>query len=523
LVIRQLLYYNRVRVAMSKLISTKDMRILEMNAEYFGLSNLQLMENAGCAVSREVEARFPQRKTRVVLFCGLGGNGGDGFVAARHLISLGYQVVVVLAGNATEIKHEATSVNWRILEPLLDSDDVFQVGDSSQVPDLKADVIVDALLGVGLQGIVRQPHHRLIEMINEMKAWRLAVDVPSGLDSESGEILGQAVKADMTVTFHKEKPGLQKNRDSIGDLVVTEIGIPVEFETFAGPGDIPSIVMKRPGDSHKGDFGKLLILGGSQTYSGAPSLVALAAMRTGVDVTYIASPEKTAYSISSMDPNLITLKLPGPYLSLKHVPKVINWLKRVDAFVIGPGLGTHDEMKKTIDQILVAAEDAEVPVVLDADGLKTFAETPRPLRVASVLTPHRGEYLMLTQKDLPSDVKTSVEKVKKTARKLNTVILLKGQTDIISDGERVKLNFSGNPGMTVGGTGDVLSGIVGGFLAQGIYPFRAATAAAFVNGVAGDFVKQEKGYHMLATDLLEWIPKIIDDPMNAQKVCRSGK
>lgn len=511
-----------MNASVGEVISTRDMRILETNAEYFGLSNLQLMENAGRSIANEVVVRFPNRKTCVAIFCGLGGNGGDGFAAARHLVSLGYRVNVIVAGKSTEIKHDDALKNWLVLKHLLDSNSIYQVRDSSQIPDLKADVVVDALLGIGSKGALRQPILDLIKMMNRMETWHLAVDIPTGLDSDSGEISDQAFKADLTVTFYKAKPGLLKADDYVGELSVKNIGLPKILETYAGPGDVKSVAIDRPTKSHKGDFGKLLVVGGSQTFSGAPALVALAALRTGVDLTYIMAPEKTAYSISAMDPNLITFKLSGAHLNSNNVSKVKEFLKKVNAIVVGPGLGVHEETKEAVEEIIDIAEESGIPVVLDADGLKAFADFKRPLRVSSVLTPHKGEYLTLTGKELPIDSKESVEKVKKTAQKLNTVILLKGETDIISDGKRVKLNFTGNPGMTVGGTGDILSGIVGAFIAQGASSFEAATAAAFVNGVAGDFVKNEKGYHMLATDLLEWIPKIIDDPMCAKKVKKCG-
>lgn len=503
-------------------ITSREMCVLETNAEYFGISKLQLMENAGRVIAHEIAARFQRKKTRVAVFCGLGGNGGDGFVATRHLISLGYPVQVFIAGRPADIKYEAALKNWIALDHLRDSFDFCQVIDSSQLPDLKAEVVVDALLGIGLKDAPRQPILELIKTMNRMKAWRLAVDAPTGLDADSGIVFSDAVNADLTITFHKVKPGLLKAKEYIGELIVKDIGLPEILERFAGPGDVAAVVKSRPVESHKGDFGRLLVVGGSQTYSGAPALVALAALRVGVDIVYIAAPEKTAYSISSMNPNLITIKLPGSHLNSGDVSKVKGILKKVTAVVIGPGLGLHSETKEAVNEIVIAAEELGTPIVLDADGLKAFAEFKRPLRVPSVLTPHMGEYYILTGKELPHNAEESVKKVKKTAAKLDTVILLKGRTDVISDGRQVKLNFSGNPGMTVGGTGDILSGVVGAFMAQHADPFKGATAAAFVNGAAGDFVKSEKGYHMLATDLLDWIPKVMDDPMSHLKVRKGG-
>jgi hydroxyethylthiazole kinase-like uncharacterized protein yjeF len=480
------------------------------------------MENAGRGIASEISKRFPPKKARIAVFCGLGGNGGDGFVAARHLLSLGYRVQVVVAGRVSDITHEATLRNLQVLQSLRSSVAIHEVVDSSQVPEIKADVVVDALLGIGMKGIPRQPILQLIRTINETQAFCLAVDTATGLDSDSGDVSGEAVKADLTLTFHKAKPGLLKTKEYVGELVIKDIGLPKIMEEFAGPGDVSLAVKPRPAEAHKGDFGKVLVVGGSETYSGAPSLVALAALRTGADLAYIAAPEKTSYAISSTTPDLIAIKLEGTHLNLDNVSQIRDYLGRVTAVVVGPGLGLHAETKRTVERIIAAAEEVGTPLLLDADGLKAFAEFKRPLKVPLVLTPHAGEYVTLTGKELPVDPEQKTEAVKKTAAKLNAVILLKGNVDIISDGRRIKLNFTGNPGMTVGGTGDVLSGVVGAFLAQQVDPFAAAVAGAFVNGAAGDFVKSERGYHMVATDLLEWIPRVIDDPMSHSKVRKSA-
>ena len=506
----------------AEVITTREMQVLEINAEYFGVSRLQLMENAGRSIASEIIARFPSKKTRVVVFCGLGGNGGDGFVATRHLLASGYRVEVIVAGKTADIRHEASRKNWVALQSLRNSLAIHEVTDSSQVPDIKADAIIDALLGIGLKGPPRQPVLQLIKTINGLQAFRLSVDTPTGIDSESGEPLGETVKANLTITFHRPKAGLLRAKEYVGELLVKNVGLPRTFETFAGPGNVSLVVKPRPAESHKGDFGKLLVIGGSETYSGAPALVALAALRTGVDLTYIAAPEKTAYAISCMTPNVITIKLKDAHLNPDNVSQIRQYLEKSTATVIGPGLGLHEETKKAVGEIVAAAEEIGIPLLLDADGLKAFAEFKRPLQTPLVLTPHAGEYTILTSKELPSNLEEKAERVKKTAARLNAVILLKGNTDIISDGKKVRLNFTGNPGMTVGGTGDVLSGVVGGFMAQQAEAFEAAVAGAFINGAAGDFVKSEKGYHMMPTDLLDWIPKVIENPMTHLKVRTSA-
>jgi hydroxyethylthiazole kinase-like uncharacterized protein yjeF len=502
-------------------ITSREMRALELNAEYFGVSLLQLMENAGRNVALEIASRFP-REQKIAIFCGLGGNGGDGFVAARHLLSQGFKVSVILAGKGRDIRHEAALKNWCALQPLREAIPVQEVTDSSAIPNVDAEIVVDALLGTGTKGKLKPPITQIVEHINALAAFKLAVDVPTGVDSDTGEVLGNAVKANVTVTFHKAKTGLRAAKKYVGEQVVSDIGLPHEIEKFAGPGDVLLTKKTRTASAHKGDFGRLLVIGGSKVFSGAPALVSLAALRTGVDIVYLAAPAKTAYAVSSFSPDLITLKLKGDHLSSGNLEALQPYLETVDAVVMGPGMGVDAETREFVRESVTAIESAGKPLLLDADGLKAFAEFKRALRVPLVLTPHAGEYAILTGRKLSESLEERIAEVQETAEALNAVILLKGQVDLVCDAKRVKLNFTGNPGMTVGGTGDVLSGIVGALIAQKADPFEAAVAGAFVNGAAGDFVAGDIGYHLVATDLLEWIPRVLDDPMSHLKVRKTG-
>jgi NAD(P)H-hydrate epimerase len=503
--------------SVEKSITSREMRALEFNSEYFGVSRLQLMENAGREIALEVASRFPQAKP-VVVFCGPGGNGGDGFVAARHLISMGFKVTIILAGRVQDVSDEAALKNLGALRSLGENMPFVEAYDSKLVPDVTAEIVIDALLGTGTKGTLRQPILQMVKQINSMEAFKIAVDVPTGIDSDTGETLGEAVRADLTVTFHRTKKGLGRAKKYVGKLVVKNIGIPREYEKFAGPGDVTLVTKPRPTDSHKGDFGRLLVVGGSETYSGAPTLVALGAMRTGVDLVYVAAPRQTALAISSISPDLITIKLEGEHLNPSNVGTLKTYFQTVDAISMGPGLGLHPETVKTVKTLVELAENFGRPLLLDADALKAFVGFKRKLKMPVVLTPHAGEYAILTGKKVPHEFSARVEDVRNTAAQLEAVILLKGAVDVVSDGRRVKINFSGNPGMTVGGTGDVLSGVVSALLAQKIDPFESATAGAFVNGAAGDFAFEDKGYHMVATDLIEWIPRVLNDPLSHLKV-----
>jgi hydroxyethylthiazole kinase-like uncharacterized protein yjeF len=502
-------------------ITSREMRALEVNAEYFGVSLLQLMENAGRNVALEIASRFPKEQ-KIAVFCGLGGNGGDGFVAARHLLSRGFKVSVILAGKGKDIRHEAALKNWYALQPLRESIPIQEVTNSSAIPQVNAGVVVDALLGTGTKGKLKPPITQMVEYINGLAAFKIAVDVPTGIDSDTGEVLGTAVKANVTVTFHKAKAGLRAAKKYVGELVVRDIGLPHEVEKLAGPGDILLVKKPRTASAHKGDFGRLLVIGGSEVFSGAPALVSLAALRTGADIVYLAAPAKTAYAVSSVSPNLITLKLKGDHLTAGNVTALQPYLETIDAVVMGPGIGLHAETREFVKACVTAVESAGKPLLLDADGLKAFAEFKRQLKVPLVLTPHAGEYAILTGRNLSGNLEERSAEVQETAAELKAVVLLKGQVDVVCDAKRVKLNFTGNPGMTVGGTGDVLSGIVGALLAQKADPFEAAVAGAFVNGAAGDFVAGDIGYHLVATDLLKWIPRVLDDPMSHLKVRNTG-
>ena len=505
---------------MSDAISSSEMRALELNAEYLGVSPAQLMENAGCAVSREIISRFKSEKNRIAVFSGVGRKGGDGFVAARHLASLGYRVTVVLIGNPQDIKAKVVQDNLRSILSMSHSVETIIAHDSSLIPSLNVDVVVDALLGIGAIGPLRPPLLQAVKTINKSKAFKVAIDLPTGVNPDNGQILGDAVVADLTVSFHRPKVGLLKASKYVGELSVASIGIPKEAGTYVGPGDVLIVRKPRPSESHKGDFGRLLIIGGNETFAGAPTLVALAALRVGVDLAYVAAPSKTAHDIASMAPDLITVKLEGEHLNPRNVGVIEEWLKRSDAVVFGPGLGLHEDTVKAVGEVISVIRKAKKPLLLDADALKAFPESESKVDFPVVFTPHSGEFKILTGKAPPKELQERVKCVQEAAETLRAVILLKGPVDIISNGEAVKLNFAHNPGMTAGGTGDVLSGIVGAFLAQGFEPFRSAVAGAFVNGAAGDFVAKEIGYHILPTDIVDWIPKVIEDPMAHAKIKR---
>ncbi len=500
---------------MSETISSLEMRIVDRNADALGVSTLLLMENAGRAVADVVEEKLGGLKgKRIVVFVGAGGKAGDGITAARHMASRGARVVLYMLTPPDRIEHEATRIQFEAVEKMDLSVEIKIVKDLADIPEsIEADAVVDALLGIGIRGKVRTLYARAIEAINKFHGLRIAIDVPSGIDPDSGEVMGVAVRATVTVTLHKAKPGLLKASDYVGELRVVSIGIPPEAELYVGPGDLEYRFKPRSMKAHKGSSGRVLVIGGSETFTGAPALSALAALRTGVDLAYVAVPERAADIVASYSPDLITIKLPGrDYLVPEHIEALKLWIERVDAVVIGPGLGLREETFEAVWRIVELVKNLGKPLVVDADALKALARRRELLGGKMVVTPHAGEFKTLFGIELTEDLDTRMRIVKEQAAKYGVVVLLKSWVDVVSDGVRVKLNKVHAPAMAVGGTGDTLTGIVAALIARGIPLFEAAFLGAFVNGLAGCIAYHELGDHILASDLLKYIPEAMNRP-----------
>jgi NAD(P)H-hydrate epimerase len=493
---------------LSEFLTVKEMVAIEMNASYLGISTQLMMENAGRAIANEIATRFP-KGIKIIAVSGLTGNGGDALAAARHLACMGYNVESMVLGDPENITLQNSRVNYNAVAHMKDSVKLTIIKDSSLIPKIEADVIIDGLIGTSLKGPLRPPFLQVVQAVNRAQAYRVSVDIPTGMEAETGKIHGDAVKADLTLTFHKPKMGYQHNPQATKELIPISIGIPPEAEHYIGPGDVYMLHPDRNPDSHKGMWGSLLIVGGSETYSGAPTLSSMAAYRMGLDLVYTAVPETAAGAVASASPSMITVKLKGDKLSLKNLNQIETVLEKVTAVAVGPGLGTALDTIEAVGKLLEMVNEKGVPLVLDADGLKAYAKNPIKLRTPRVFTPHSKEFSLLTGKTVKGDHLEKGAIVQKEAEKLDSVILLKGKVDIISDGKYTRYNWTGNPGMTVGGTGDVLTGIVGAYLAQGVTPFYASGAAAFINGKAGDRAADKLGYHLMPEDLINEIPTVI--------------
>jgi len=455
---------------------------LDMNCQYFGLLPLQLMENAGAALASEALAMAQGRKIAIV--AGRGNNGGDAFVAARHLDRS--EVTVFLLGRERDISTDEARSNWRILRNL--GFHLVELGDADDLPLMDYDLIIDAILGTGVRGPVRGLEAAAILAINSSGKPVLSVDVPSGWGTET------VVQSDLTVTFHKPKLGMS------GRFKTAKIGIPAEAEFFAGPGDV-WLVGRREPDSHKGDSGRVLVIGGGP-YTGAPALTALAALRSGADIVTVAAPKGASKIIAGFSPNLIVRELSKDHLCPDDVDILKDLIPQHHVVVMGMGLGRDPETADALAEIIPLCDKT----VIDADALQP------DLPLKGIVTPHAGEFHRISSIRLAESrgagYKNRIEPVRDFAKDRGLVVLLKGRVDLITDGTTVRGNSTGNPGMTVGGTGDILAGVVASFYSRAP-ALRAAVAAAFVNGRAGDLVYKERDFGMVATDLLEKIPEAI--------------
>ncbi|POG55022.1 bifunctional ADP-dependent NAD(P)H-hydrate dehydratase/NAD(P)H-hydrate epimerase [Haloferax marisrubri] len=464
------------------------MAAVDLNAEALGVPRKQLMESSGNAVARACRD-LAEPGASVAIVAGRGNNGGDALVAARFLKA--YDVTVHLLGRPETISTDIARENWDAL--VAGEADRRTVTDSAAFDLGDPDLVVDAMLGTGVTGALREPEATAASAINESSAAVLAVDVPSGVDADTGDAAGLAVDADRVVTFHDDKPGLG---DLDCEVVVADIGIPEAAELFTGPGDL--LALDRDAQSHKGDHGDVLVVGGGP-YTGAPALAAQSALRAGADLARIACPEAVSREVQGYSENLIVRGFSGDRLTPEHVPSLLDFADDRDAVVFGPGLGDADESLDAVREFLAAYDGT---AVVDADALQVVPEVDTEATL--ICTPHQGELAKMGG-ETDADWETRSDLVREFAADLGHTLLVKGAYDVVSDGDAVRVNRTGNPGMTVGGTGDVLAGATGA-LAAVLPPLDAAAVAAYANGRAGDLAAEAFGGGLVATDLLERLP-----------------
>ncbi len=486
--------------------TAQEMRELEARAvEGVGIPSLVLMERAGLAAAHEILSRFGDAGSATVL-CGAGNNGGDGFVVARHLHAAGMAVEVFLTGSASRLGGDARA-NYEIVRKL-DLTVHERVAPARLRRGVRrAGVVVDALLGTGFSGRPRPGAAALIDAVGAAAGPVVALDVPSGVDSSTGVVEGAAVSAQLTVTFHAPKVGLvvAPGRFHAGAVVVADIGVPPQLElatrvSVATVGLLAAVPTKSAADS-KYTAGSVLVVGGSAGASGAPAMTALAALRAGAGVVWVAAPAGVVGEIAAHRFELM----------VRPLPEALELAGRAGAVALGPGIGGEPDVVELVRGLAV---EHPGPIVIDADGLAPFAGDLQALarrRLPAVLTPHEGEMARLLGVDAAWVRANRLEAVRRAAADAHAVVVLKGADTLVADagGERVAVVGVDAPGLATAGSGDVLTGAVGAFLAKGMQPWAAATCAALAHGRAGALAQERWGpTGIIAGDVIDALPTV---------------
>lgn len=517
-----------------KIVTAQEMQLLDRKTtEEYGIPGLILMENAGLGVVAEMIHRYgPPARKKVVIVAGKGNNGGDGFVVARHLLQRRGQVKVFLLGQKQDVKGDARA-NLLIYEKIGGILQEIPQPKASQ-KDLEAlrsslaesDLIVDAIFGTGLTDIRIEPGHtffQVISLMNESGRPIVSVDIPSGISADTGEVMGTAVKADLTVTFALPKRGhyLYPGSSYRGILKVTDICIPASLIKEAPVSthlltlhEIKENLPDRPVDAHKGKFGHVLVIAGSVGKTGAAAMASQAALRIGAGLVTLGVPASLNPILEQKLTEVMTVPLPetnAQTLSLGAEKVLLDLMQDKSVVILGPGLSTHPETQELVRKLLLGIQ---LPTVLDADGINALVghvDLLTQVRSRIILTPHPGEMARLlgtTSQRVQGDRLGTAQTF---ARKYRVWIILKGAHTVIADPEgSLFINPTGNEGMATGGTGDVLAGMLGGLVSQGLLPLQASKVGVFLHGLSGDLVASQKGtMGMIAGDVTENIPLAI--------------
>ncbi len=487
--------------------------------EELGIPGIVLMENAGKAIVERLQQILSNlHSKKIIIFCGKGNNGGDGFVIARHLTQLGANVTVLLAGKLIDLKGDAKTNsiitrNMKIPLKELSPENI----DTFDHKLRHADVIVDALFGTGLSKPVTDFMKTVVDKINQPKKFTASVDINSGINADSGQLIGPHVKSDITFALASFKNShlLHPAAGVMKKVELLDIGIPHQNNQkihiqLVEEEDIKDIFAARPPDSHKGNYGHVLVLAGSTGKGGAAALAALAALRSGCGLCTLALPEscQKAFELHPMEVMTVPLaETKAGTLSLKAKEQIIELLDGKTAVALGPGLTTNPETVNLIGELLPLIN---CPMILDADAINAF-ETHKDWLgklESAILTPHPKEMSRLTGLSTQKIQEDRIKITSEFAKKHSVILLLKGAPSLVGtpDGD-VFINPSGNPGMATGGSGDVLTGIIAGLAAQNISLQNAAVAGAYIHGQSGDlFASGETQSSLIAGDLLRSLP-----------------
>ena len=511
---------------MLPVVTAKQMQAIDRFAiNNLGIPGITLMENAGTGVVRELQKRFPNlSQKRVFIFCGRGNNGGDGFVIARHLSSIGCEVKVLLAGKFSDLKGDA-GVNARSARNIgVPVDDLNPENLSLFDHKLRhCDIIVDAIFGTGLNNPAAGHMGDVIEKINQFDKFVVSVDINSGVDSDSGQLMGPHVKSDLTLAlaYMKQSHLLHPSASVMKETCLIDIGIPDKARENQNirvhqseEADIKSYFKKRNPNTHKGSYGHVLVLAGSKGKGGSAGLTALAVLRAGAGLCTLALPDscQSAFEVHPLE--VMTTPLPETTkgtLSLDAKESILELLRDKSAIAIGPGITTAPETVALIGELIL---QVSCPMVLDADALNALSlhkDWLAKLKPETVLTPHPKEMSRLTGIPTEEIQRNRIAVASRFSADHSLNLVLKGSPSLIalSDGSIV-INPKGNAGMATGGSGDVLTGIIAGLIVQGLSPQQASIAGTYIHGETGDqFSESESQTSLIAGDLLRCLPETL--------------
>jgi len=531
-----------------KLVSSEQMRNIDKKTiEGAKIPGLELMEKAGrgsAEVALKMLGKNAQDK-KVVIFCGRGNNGGDGFVVGRYLFEWGAEVIFYLLGEKEKIMGDAEINLKKAIKMGLPIKEVLNIDDLPK--KIEADLIVDAIFGTGFKGEIIGLDAEAINSINGSRVQRfnglevLSIDVPSGLNADTGEISNVCVKADRTATMGLPKIGhfFHPGKDYSGEVTVIDIGVPQEIIdekkinlNVITKEEVKELLPERPGDAYKGNCGRVVLIAGSTGLTGAAALASLSCLRVGAGMAILGIPKSLNEIMEIKLTEVMTKPLPDVRkkgaLALRGLGEIIQILKWGDCVALGPGLGQHFETVELVKRLVIKIE---LPMVIDADGLNAIAKDSTILNQAKaplILTPHIGELSRLINVPIEEIAKDRIRYALESAKRFNCVMVFKGAPTIVAEpkGEAF-VNSTGNAGMATAGSGDVLTGIIVGLLAQMLFDEKrkdednkmnikmnimldAATCGVFIHGLAGDLAKEEKGeMGMIAGDIMEKIPEAL--------------
>ncbi|MEN6330590.1 MAG: NAD(P)H-hydrate dehydratase [Smithella sp.] len=499
-----------------KLANVEEMRLMDHRAmEELGIIEEILMENAALAAIHLLQKEIGIRDKNFVIFCGSGNNGGDGLAVARLIHSNGGSAKVYLIGDRKKYRG-AAKTNLDIISKLPVDVITLDAAAEARRNVTHCDMVIDAIFGTGLDREVKGLAAEVIDLINKSTPKVLSLDIPSGINGNTGEVMGVAVKADYTVTFGLPKIGnlLYPGYELCGKIFVTHISFPPSLygaKELKVETNSHILLPPRPAEAHKGSMGDILFIAGAANYYGAPYYAAMSCLKSGGGYARLAAPQSIVGKLAAKGKEIVYLpqkETAAGSIALDNKQQLLDAAGKVDMVVIGPGLSLNNETVKLVRELCASIE---IPILVDGDGLTAIAENNSILadrKAPTILTPHMGEMARLTKKPVSEINSRKITVLQEAAKKFNSVIVLKGAHSLIGQPNgSVYINLSGNPGMATAGSGDVLTGCIAAMFGMGLEPEEATRKGVFLHGYAGDLAAATKGVDgITASDILDFLP-----------------